>query len=192
MQSSPDPSSADQPAPQTTPAAEEPATPVEPSAQATPSPEPAPQLEDSAEPEAAPEPETAPSAILQSVEIPAAEPSSTGADTGSDGSTDGPDLKQFFEGVLSWWQEARIGERLVQAKQPVLLLLGAIGLLLAIRLYGAVVHLIDSIPVVSGLLELVGLLVALRFAATRLLKREDRQEVLGALASRWRTFRGQG
>lgn len=64
-------------------------------------------------------------------------------------------------------------------------------LLLALRTYAAVVSTVDAIPVISGLLELVGLITVLQFTMTRLVRASDRREVFSSWHQRWLDFRGR-
>ncbi|MBU6250132.1 MAG: hypothetical protein KGO47_03060 [Cyanobacteria bacterium REEB417] len=66
-----------------------------------------------------------------------------------------------------------------------------LGGLILLRVYGAVIHTIDSFPLMGGLLELVGVIWLSRFAVDRLLRRSDRQELLAALETRWHRFLGR-
>lgn len=79
-----------------------------------------------------------------------------------------------------------------QSQQP--LRLAALGLvaLIVLKMYGAVLDTVHSVPLLAGLLELVGLIWLTRFASERLLRNEDRQQLLSALEQRWRVFRGNG
>ncbi|NDC34445.1 MAG: hypothetical protein EBZ51_03430 [Synechococcaceae bacterium WB9_2_112] len=64
--------------------------------------------------------------------------------------------------------------------------------LIVLKVYGALVGTIDSVPLMGGLLELVGVIWLSRFAVERLLRRSDRQQLLDGLETRWRRFLGQG
>jgi len=145
--------------------------------------------EQASEPEGAHASEADTSAIVSSVEMPG-----TGSDPeagASDGeATPRQDLQGLIDKLLTWWKEARIDESLSLARQPAQLVIGAIVLLLVLRLYSAAVKLIESLPVVSGLLELVGLVAAVRFSATRLLRQADREQVRDEIITRWRSFWG--
>jgi hypothetical protein len=131
------------------------------------------------------------SSIVASVEVPAGEGPSSQASPGGGEPEEGGEWQQLLEALREWWQRADIPTRLSQARRPAQLLASAALLLLALRLYAAIVHLIDSVPVVSGLLELTGLVVAVRFGATRLVRRSDREQVLQQLRTRWQAFRGR-
>lgn len=63
--------------------------------------------------------------------------------------------------------------------------------LLVLRIYRSLVGTIDGIPLVSGLLELVGLIALVRFCLLRLVKRSEREQVVGNLQRRWNDFRGK-
>jgi len=64
-------------------------------------------------------------------------------------------------------------------------------LAMALKVYGSVVNTIDAIPVVNGLLELVGLIALGRFSANRLLRTKDRTELLNTWGRRWHDFSGR-
>ena len=64
-------------------------------------------------------------------------------------------------------------------------------LLLALRLYARLVGAIGSIPLVSGLLELTGLLYFLWFSSTHLARASDRQQVFADWQRRWQAFSGR-
>lgn len=64
-------------------------------------------------------------------------------------------------------------------------------LAMALKVYGSVVNTIDAIPVVNGLLELVGLIALGRFSANRLLRTKDRTELLNTWGRRWQDFSGR-
>jgi hypothetical protein len=56
--------------------------------------------------------------------------------------------------------------------------------------YGAVIGTIDHLPLVPGLLELVGVIAVGRFAATRLVRSQERQALIRQLGDRWKAFLG--
>lgn len=67
-----------------------------------------------------------------------------------------------------------------------------VGVILALRLYSTAVSTLDSIPVVSGLLELAGLAATIQFVLTRLVRSSERRQVIEQWRKRWQAFRGQG
>ncbi len=50
---------------------------------------------------------------------------------------------------------------------------------------------IDRIPVISGLLELTGLIYVLWFSTTRLVRTSERERVLADWKQRWQSFSGR-
>ena len=64
-------------------------------------------------------------------------------------------------------------------------------LAMALKVYGAVVGTIDAIPVVNGLLELIGLIALGRFSTRRLLRSKDRSVLLEDWGRRWHEFSGR-
>ncbi|MFN9644099.1 MAG: CAAD domain-containing protein [Cyanobacteriota bacterium] len=65
-----------------------------------------------------------------------------------------------------------------------------LGVLIVLKLYGAVLDTLDDLPLLPRLLQLVGLLALLRFSLTRLTRSSDRQEILADWKRRWDTFSG--
>ena len=67
-----------------------------------------------------------------------------------------------------------------------------IALLLVLRIYGALLGVLDSLPLIPGLLELVGVIVVVRFSLTRLVRSDERSSLIQGLQQRWKAFRGKG
>lgn len=78
-----------------------------------------------------------------------------------------------------------------QSQQPLRLLAALLALLIVTKIYGAVLETIASVPLMAGLLELVGVLWLVRYINRHLLRREDRQGTLATAEALWRRFRGQ-
>jgi hypothetical protein len=93
--------------------------------------------------------------------------------------------------VRQWFGEGEAQKLLQSIGGPLRAVAYLVGLLLVLRVYRSVVGTIDSIPLVNGLLELVGLIALVRFALLRLVRRSEREQVLGALQTRWDDFRGR-
>lgn len=162
------------PASVTTPTAA-PAPEVAPPAAAAPEPEPEP------EPKAEPQPAPIPT-IATTLEIPAA-PGAAPAEGG--------EFDLLVAKLRTWYAEADIAGHWQKLRGPlkgVALLLVAV---LALRLYGRVVGTLDGIPIVSGLLELTGLVYLLWFSSTRLLRTSERERVLADWKERWQSFSGR-
>ena len=91
-----------------------------------------------------------------------------------------------------WIATADVSDLWERFRRPLTAIALVFGALIVLRVYGAVIITIDSLPLMGGLLELVGVIWLSRFAVDHLLRRSDRQQVLAALENRWRRFLGQG
>ena len=150
------------------------------------------------EPEpAAPEPTSAPVAevpapvvidtptVASTIEVPAKAPvNPTPAEEGGEW-----DL--LVQKLRNWIASGQLQQQWQAARTPLSLLAGLIAVLLVLRVYSAVLGVLDSIPLLSGLLELAGLVAVIQFSLTRLVRSEDRREVIGGLKQRWKSFRGR-
>ena len=132
---------------------------------------------------APPTPEPAPTpTIATTLEIPPA-PGATPADGG--------EFDLLVEKLRTWFTEADIGGHWQKLRGPLkgfALLLVAV---LALRLYARVVGTLDGIPLVSGLLELTGLIYLVWFSSTRLVRTSERERVLAEWKQRWQSFSGR-
>jgi hypothetical protein len=130
-----------------------------------------------------PEPEPAPTpTIASTLEIPPA-PGATPAEGG--------EFDLLVEKLRAWFAEADIGGHWQKLRGPLkgfALLLVAV---LALRLYARVVGTLDGIPLVSGLLELTGLIYLVWFSSTRLVRTSERERVLAEWKQRWQSFSGR-
>jgi hypothetical protein len=164
--------------PTETPASEELAVPVE----ATGEP---------AKPEPTPEP-PAPTdipipTVTSTLEVPASPQLATPA-----ADQDGGEWELLVEKVRTWISSGQLQEQWQSARTPLSLLAGLIAVLLVLRVYSAVLGVLDSIPLLPGLLELAGLVAVVQFSLTRLVRSNDRREVIEGLKQRWQSFRGRG
>ena len=64
-------------------------------------------------------------------------------------------------------------------------------MVLLLRVYASLIGTLDSLPLVGGLLELVGLIAATRFSITRMARKSDREQVFADWSRRWNDFRGR-
>ena len=94
--------------------------------------------------------------------------------------------------VKAWLGEGKLEALWAQARNPVSLILAAAALLVVLRVYSALLAAIDSLPLIPGLLELVGVIWAVRFGVPKLVQRSQRQELISGLQQRWESFRGRG
>jgi hypothetical protein len=164
------------PIPEPAPAAEPVAEP-EPVAVVEPEPLPAP------EPWAAPEPvapgEPAVAAILEVPPLPPGE------------AAEGGEFDLLIGKLRAWLDAANLGGQWQKLRGPLKGFALLVLAILALRLYARLVGTLDSIPLVSGLLELTGLIYLLRFSATRLVRTEERERVFADWKRRWQAFSGR-
>jgi len=160
-------------------------TATEPTVEVAPEPEPTP----------APEPEPVPAAepvnawtpqVASTTDVPA---SSTAVASANEG--EGGEWELLVEKVKQWIGSGQLQQQWQTARTPITLVAGLIGLLLVLRIYGALLGVVESVPLLPGLLELVGVISVVRFSLTRLVKSDDRHQVIDGLKQRWSSFRGQ-
>jgi len=99
--------------------------------------------------------------------------------------------EQRLSALRGWFasQAGSMGWR--ELGTPLLALAALVSAVVALRVYGALIDAIDGIPLLPGLLELVGLIWLLRRGAPRLVRSGERQRLLADLQDRWRSCRGQ-
>jgi hypothetical protein len=142
-----------------------------------------------AKPEPTPEP-PAPTdipTVASTLEVPASPQMATPA-----ADQDGGEWELLVEKVRTWISSGQLQEQWQSARTPLSLLAGLIAVLLVLRVYSAVLGVLDSIPLLPGLLELAGLVAVVQFSLTRLVRSNDRREVIEGLKQRWQSFRGRG
>ncbi|MCP9884423.1 hypothetical protein KBY97_04675 [Synechococcus sp. ATX 2A4] len=135
------------------------------------------------EPPAAPKPTAQPTAepaVAATVHVPAAPATAEG----------GGEWDLLVTKLREWIGSGRLQDMLVQYQAPLRAVALLLALVLVLRLYGAVIGAIDSLPLLPGLLELAGVIWLSRFAASRLVRSSDRQQLIASLEQRWRAFRG--
>ncbi|MCP9802429.1 hypothetical protein KBY75_02475 [Cyanobium sp. T1G-Tous] len=93
--------------------------------------------------------------------------------------------------LRQWLDQNELNNLWAQARKPVTILAGLVGLLLVLRVYSAVLGALDSLPLVPGLLELVGVVWAVRYGIPKLLRSSERERLLGGLHQSWKAFRGK-
>ena len=151
-------------------------------------PVPAAVLEEPAAPEPEPEPEPEPAnvwtpQVASTTDVPASP-----AAVSSEG--EGGEWELLVEKVKQWIASGQLQQQWETARTPITLLAGLIGVLLVLRVYSALLGVVESLPLLPGLLELVGVISVVRFSLTRLVKSSDRHEVIDGLKQRWSSFRG--
>lgn len=125
--------------------------------------------------------------VASTLEVPASPQLATPA-----ADQDGGEWELLVEKVRTWISSGQLQEQWQSARTPLSLLAGLIAVLLVLRVYSAVLGVLDSIPLLPGLLELAGLVAVVQFSLTRLVRSNDRREVIEGLKQRWQSFRGRG
>ena len=151
-------------------------------------PVPAAVLEEPAAPEPEPEPDPAPAnvwtpQVASTTDVPASP-----AAVSSEG--EGGEWELLVEKVKQWIASGQLQQQWETARTPITLLAGLIGVLVVLRIYSSLLGVLESLPLLPGLLELVGVISVVRFSLTRLVKSSDRHEVIDGLKQRWSSFRG--
>jgi hypothetical protein len=113
-----------------------------------------------------------------------------GASEQQAGSEPGGEWELLVNKWQTWWTSGELMALASQARNPLLLLAGLLAFLLLVRLYAGLLAALESLPLLPGLLELVAVIWLVRYGGPRLLHKDERQRLIAALASRWRSFRG--
>jgi hypothetical protein len=116
-------------------------------------------------------------------------PATSGEEAGSEG---GGEWELLLGKVQAWLGQGKLQSLWAQARNPLTLILAAAALLVVLRVYSALLSALDSLPLIPGLLELVGVIWAVRFGVPKLVQRSQRQELISGLQQRWENFRGRG
>lgn len=136
------------------------------------------------EPAGAIEPEfqaVADSAVAATLHVPAS----------GEGVAEGGEWELLLGKLRDWFASGQPQEQFNRYRSPIQLLGVLLAIVVVLRIYGALLGAIDSLPLVPGLLELAGVIWLSRFAATRLVRSSDRQELIAELQQRWQSFRGR-
>ncbi|MCF8139646.1 MAG: CAAD domain-containing protein [Cyanobium usitatum Tobar12.5m-G36] len=106
-------------------------------------------------------------------------------------SGEGGEWELLLGKLRQWLDQNELNNLWAQARKPVTLLAGLVGLLLVVRVYSAVLGALDSLPLVPGLLELAGVVWTVRYGIPKLLRSSERERLLGGLSQSWKAFRGK-
>ncbi|MCP9785684.1 CAAD domain-containing protein [Cyanobium sp. N5-Cardenillas] len=143
------------------------------------------------EPEAdAPEPAATPvnepePGITAIVDVPPLEGS---PDPAADG---GGEFELLLQKIRDWLGSGELQAQWQRFRGPLKGLAILIGVVLLLRVYTSLIGTLDSLPLVGGLLELVGLIAAVRFTITKMVRKSDREQVFTDWSRRWNDFRGR-
>ncbi|MDA0718187.1 MAG: CAAD domain-containing protein [Cyanobacteria bacterium] len=133
--------------------------------------------------EAPPEP-----SIAVTLEIPA----SSGSSELEPQSDEGGEWELLLGKLRQWLDQNELNNLWPQARKPLTYLAALLGLLVVLRIYSAVLGALDSLPLVPGLLELAGVVWAVRYGIPKLLRSNERERLVGSLSQRWKAFRSKG
>lgn len=136
---------------------------------------------------AGPDPEAdAPDAgIAAIVEVPPLEGSTDPAEDG------GGEFDLLLQKIRDWIGSGELQAQWQRFRGPLKGLAILIGVVLLLRVYASLIGTLDSLPLVGGLLELVGVIAVTRFSITRLVRKSDREQVFADWSRRWSEFRGR-
>lgn len=130
----------------------------------------------------APEPEPAGEpTFTHSIEVPA---------TPSAEAEAGGEWELLLSKINQWLESGELQSTLQRLRNPLLALGALLGLVLVLRVYGALLGAIDSLPLLPGLLELAGVIWLARFAINNLVRSSERQALISTLQRRWKAFLG--
>jgi hypothetical protein len=136
-------------------------------------------------PEPAPEPVAVPEVptVVSTMEVPALE-------RPSGGDAEGGEWDLLLDKLRQWIASGQLQQIWQTSRTPLTAAAGLIGLLLVLRIYGALLGVLDSLPLLPGLLELAGLVAVVRFSLSNLVRSSDREKVIANVKGRWAAFRG--
>ena len=98
---------------------------------------------------------------------------------------------ELLKGQLeAWLASGQLQALWAQARSPLTLVAALVALLVVLRVYAGLLTALEGLPLLPGLLELVGLIWLVRHGAPRLIRTSDRQQLVRALQQRWQAFRG--
>ena len=98
-------------------------------------------------------------------------------------------LRNFFK-LSNWITQDDQTSQWQKLRRPVLLIAALITLVIFVRIYGGILSTIESVPLAPSLFELAGILWLTWVSITRLIRSEDRQDVISKVRTRWEAFRG--
>ena len=119
--------------------------------------------------------------IASTVSIPAQESSDE----------DGGEWELLVGKVKDWLEQNDLAELWTKAQLPLRVVGGLIVFSLVATVYSGVLSTINSIPLVPGLLELVGVIWLVNFALRNLIRNNDRDKFIQSARSTWTRVTGR-
>ena len=114
-----------------------------------------------------------------------------GSEPAGAGGEEGGEWDLLVSKVRDWLASGQLQALWQQAKTPLTLTLALVGLLLVLRVYSALLAALDSLPLVPGLLELVGVIWLVRNGLPKLVRNSEREQLISGLRQRWQAFLGR-
>jgi hypothetical protein len=105
---------------------------------------------------------------------------------------EGGEWQLLVQKVQEWFASGAVQDLWQQLRSPLIALAALVGVLMVLKVYAGVMGTLQSLPLLPGLLELVGVITLGRFAASNLVHSSDRQALLERWNARWESFRGRG
>lgn len=110
---------------------------------------------------------------------------------GGEQAGDGGEWDLLTTKLRTWLASGELQRLWAQTRTPLSAAAALITLLVVLRIYTALLGAIEGLPLVPGLLELVGVIWLARHGLPRLVRTSERQQLIDALNQRWQAFRGQ-
>ena len=156
----------------------------------TPTPAPTPTVtpEPTPDPTPAPTPAVTPEPTPAPTPAPSADPTITASVTilaQENAESEGGEWNLLLEKLRGLIDGDQLKVLWIQLRLPIRLITTLILLVVGVQIYSGLIRTINSVPVGSGLLELIGLIWLVRFSLTNLIRRSDRAEVISSLRARW-------
>jgi hypothetical protein len=124
--------------------------------------------------------------VARTIEVPPLEP---GADAAM-AAESGGEWALLMGKLRAWLAGGELQRIWSQARTPLTAIAALIGVLLVLRIYSSLLGAIDSLPLVPGLLELVGLVWLVRYGLPKLVRRGEREQLINDLKKRRQDFLG--
>jgi hypothetical protein len=106
--------------------------------------------------------------------------------------SEGGEWQLLVEKFNGWLGEVKAAELWQQSQRPLKLVGAGLGLLLLLQLSGAVLGSLEHLPMVPRLLQLSGLVWLGSFSSRRLLRSQERRQLIQTVWSAWNAFSGRG
>ncbi|WP_216910052.1 CAAD domain-containing protein [Synechococcus sp. CCY 0621] len=123
--------------------------------------------------------------IVATFEVPPLEGSPDPAEDG------GGEFELLLQKIKDWLGSGELQAQWQRFRGPLKGLAILVGVVLLLRVYASLIGTLDSLPLVGGLLELVGLIAVTRFTVTKMVRKSDREQVFADWSRRWNDFRGR-